>query len=281
VASPTCNICGSPVFGDTYGEKDSAFLRRNVRCEGCGSLERHRLIFEVLRLRGLLSGNRRILHLAPEECLATPFRNRFGSSYLSADIDPGQFPFAVARLDLCRDLPTLAPASFDIVLHNHVLEHVACDYRAVAAGLHRLVKPGGLHIFSIPFLEGGFREALEAHTGAERTARFGQSDHMRIFSPIRSARSCRCPRITTRPASFPQNGFSPSTSRKRPGAASTTVPSSSSKGWRIGRSSMSGRQRRSRQALSLSLIVPTASCSSRRTASAKAISLASLRSQDG
>lgn len=183
MASPTCNICGSPDFGDTYAEKDSAFLRRNVRCEGCGSLERHRLIFEVLRLRGLLSGNRRILHLAPEECLATPFRNRFGSSYLSADIDPGQFPFAVTRLDLCRDLPTLAPASFDIVLHNHVLEHVACDYRAVAAGLHRLVKPGGLHIFSIPFLEGGFREALEGHTGAERTARFGQSDHMRIFSP--------------------------------------------------------------------------------------------------
>lgn len=183
MARPTCNICGSSVFGDTYGEKDSAFLRRNVRCEGCGSLERHRLIFEVLRQRGLLSGNRRILHLAPEECLATPFRSRFGSSYLSADIDPGQFPFAVTRLDLCRDLPTLALASFDIVLHNHVLEHVACDYRAVAAGLHRLVKPGGLHIFSIPFLESGFREALEGRTGAERTACFGQSDHMRIFSP--------------------------------------------------------------------------------------------------
>ncbi|WP_432348470.1 methyltransferase domain-containing protein (plasmid) [Shinella yambaruensis] len=183
MARPTCNICGSSVFGDTYGEKDSAFLRQNVRCEGCGSLERHRLIFEVLRLRGLLSGNRRILHLAPEECLATLFRSRFGSRYLGADIDPGQFPFAVARLDLCRDLPTLAPASFDIVLHNHVLEHVACDYRAVAAGLHRLVKPGGLHIFSIPFLEGGFREALDEHTGTERTARFGQADHMRIFSP--------------------------------------------------------------------------------------------------
>lgn len=180
---PTCNICGGSVFGDTHGSKDSAFLRPNVRCEGCGSLERHRLIFEVLRLRGLLSGNRRILHLAPEECLATLFRSRFGGGYLCADIDPGRFPFAVARLDLCRDLGTLAPASFDIVLHNHVLEHVACDYRAVAAGLHRLLKPGGLHVFSIPFMQGGFREALDGQSGAERTARFGQFDHMRIFSP--------------------------------------------------------------------------------------------------
>ena len=183
MARTVCNICGSSVFGDTYGEKDSAFLRRKVRCEGCGSLERHRLIFEVLRLRNLLSGNRRILHLAPEECLATLFRSRFGASYLCTDIDPGQFPFTVTRLDLCHDLGVFPPASFDIVLHNHVLEHVACDYRAVAASLHRLVKPGGLHIFSIPFLEGGYREALDGQTGAERIMRFGQSDHMRIFSP--------------------------------------------------------------------------------------------------
>ena len=183
MTGPACNICGSSAFGDTYGKAGSAFIRAGVRCEGCGSLERHRLIFELLRARGLLSGSRRILHLAPEECLATILRNRFGSNYLCGDLDPTQFAFAgVTRIDLCQDLDRFAPGSFDIVLHNHVLEHVACDYRAVAAALHHLLKPGGLHIFSIPFMEGGFREALDARTDEERTAQFGQWDHMRIFS---------------------------------------------------------------------------------------------------
>jgi SAM-dependent methyltransferase len=178
-----CNICGSSAFGDTYGKPGSAFIRRNVRCEGCGSLERHRLIFELLRVRGLLSGNRRVLHLAPEECLATILRNRFGGNYLCGDLDPAQFSFPVTRIDLCSDLDGFAPGSFDIVLHNHVLEHVACDYKAVAASLDNLLKPGGLHIFSVPFLEGGFREALDERTDDYRTEYFGQWDHMRIFSP--------------------------------------------------------------------------------------------------
>nr|WP_305111177.1 methyltransferase domain-containing protein [Shinella lacus] len=134
-------------------------------------------------MRGLLSGNRRVLHLAPEECLATILRNRFGGNYLCGDLDPGQFSFPVTRIDLCSDLDRFAPASFDIVLHNHVLEHVACDYKAVAARLDGLLKPGGLHIFSVPFLEGGFREALDERTDDYRTDHFGQWDHMRIFSP--------------------------------------------------------------------------------------------------
>lgn len=181
---PACNICGSAAFGDTYGKPGSAFIRRDVRCEGCSSLERHRLIFEFLKTKGLLSGNRRILHIAPEECLATIFRSRFGRNYVCGDVDPAQFSFSgVLRMDLCNDLAKLEPASFDIVLHNHVLEHVACDYQTVAADLHRLVRPGGLHIFSIPFMEGGFREALDDRTDEYRTTHFGQSDHMRIFSP--------------------------------------------------------------------------------------------------
>ncbi len=180
---PACNICGSSAFGDTYGKAGSAFIRRNVRCEGCGSLERHRLIFEMLRMRGLLSGNRRVLHLAPEECLATILRSRFGGNYLCGDLDPGQFSFPVTRIDLCSDLDRFAPGSFDIVLHNHVLEHVACDYKAVAVRLDNLLKPGGLHIFSVPFLEGGFREALDERSDDYRTDQFGQWDHMRIFSP--------------------------------------------------------------------------------------------------
>jgi len=184
VTEPACNICGSSAFGYAYGRAGSAFIRNNVRCEGCGSLERHRLIFELLRERGLLSGNRRILHFAPEECLATILRNRFGANYLCGDLDPNQFAFAgVTRIDLCQDLDRFAPGSFDIVLHNHVLEHVVCDDRSVAASLHSLLKPGGLHIFSIPFMEGGFREALGETTDDERTAQFGQWDHIRIFSP--------------------------------------------------------------------------------------------------
>ncbi|WP_377292662.1 methyltransferase domain-containing protein [Rhizobium sp. SG2393] len=179
-----CNICGGRRFGDTYGQAGSAFLRQGVRCLGCDSLERHRLLYERLERGGFLSRPLAVLHIAPEPCLVGIFRASWGRGYHPADRTPAQVPVqGVARLDLCTDAGRLGAARYDLVIHNHVLEHVDCDYRAVARALHAALKPGGWHIFSIPFMNGGFREAqgpLESH---ERTRRFGQADHMRIFSP--------------------------------------------------------------------------------------------------
>lgn len=50
---------------------------------------------------------------------------------------------------------TFADASFDLVTHSEVLEHVPDDARAFAQ-LHRVLRPGGCMVFTVP-LHGGER----------------------------------------------------------------------------------------------------------------------------
>ncbi len=180
----TCNICGHGTFVDMRQTDRSIFVRKGVVCENCRSLERHRLIFAFLKDRGLLSGNRRILHIAPEPCLALILRARFGKNYIHGDKHVGHYSDRGAmELDLCHDLDKFADASFDLVIHNHVIEHVLCDYRPVLRKLDMLVKPGGWHIFSIPFMPGGYREASPEDGEDWCIANCGQWDHRRVFSP--------------------------------------------------------------------------------------------------
>lgn len=46
-----------------------------------------------------------------------------------------------------------------------------------------LVKPGGWHIFSVPFMPRGYREAAPEASEDWCIAHCGQWDHRRIFSP--------------------------------------------------------------------------------------------------
>jgi phosphoglycolate phosphatase len=109
-----------------------------------------------------------------------------GAGYEAADVDPERYSArvgtSVKRLDLCQDTSKLPSEHYDLVLHNHVLEHVPCNYTWVAQNLHRAVKRGGAHVFSIPISAGYYAEDLDPKlTTDERSARFGQHDHMRRF----------------------------------------------------------------------------------------------------
>lgn len=76
----------------------------------------------------------------------------------------------------------LPSGHYDLVIHNHVLEHVPCNYTLALQHLHRSVKPGGFHLFSVGMERGYFREDLDpALSPDERQARFGQQDHVRVF----------------------------------------------------------------------------------------------------
>lgn len=179
-----CNICGGTRFVDMKPNAKTRFTRKNVQCEACLSLERHRLIFEVLQQSGRLSKPQRVLHFAPEGCLGKRFAELFGSDYRACDIEPELYQgLKVDRVDLCTDLETFQKEKYDIVIHNHVLEHVHCDFRNVLRKIDRLVKPGGIHVFSLPFMLGGYREALYGLTEHQRVDLLGQHDHVRVFSP--------------------------------------------------------------------------------------------------
>jgi phosphoglycolate phosphatase len=178
--SPSCNICGSTAFASYRG-------RPVERCLGCGSKARHRVALDVYdRFLFPLAGRfARVLHFAPEACLHPVLLERFGAGYVSADIAPERYPHAQAlRLALPDGIGIFPDGYFDAVLHNHVMEHVPGHFRDHIAALMRIVKRGGLMIFSVPgpymdrdTVEGGEHLASDA----ERLEKFLQEDHFKLF----------------------------------------------------------------------------------------------------
>jgi SAM-dependent methyltransferase len=177
---PHCNICRSTAFESYRG-------RPAERCSRCGSKARHRIALDVydrflFPMAGCLA---RVLHFAPEACLHPVLLERFGAGYVTADIAPHRYPHAEALEIALPDGVSIFPDGyFEAVLHNHVLEHVPGHWRDHIAALMRIVKPGGLMIFSVPgpymdrdTVEGG--ELLASDR--ERLEKFLQEDHFRLF----------------------------------------------------------------------------------------------------
>jgi SAM-dependent methyltransferase len=178
-----CPICKGVSFEDFNG-------RKNARCCGCRSVERNRLMWMVLdRLDGFRAGAR-VLHIAPELFLARHFQQVSGPNYHACD-DASRYVASklidVRPLDLCQDLGKIPDASYDLIIHSHVLARLPCDVEGVLRALNRLLAPGGRHIFSVPIR--GLRTSEDQSpdltepdlTEAERKARFGHETHRRIF----------------------------------------------------------------------------------------------------
>ena len=89
-------------------------------------------------------------------------------------------PIADVKADIC-DLP-FENNSYDIILCNHVLEHIPDDTKAMQE-LYRVMKPGGYGVFQIP-QDLNRAETFEDNTitdKAERAKIFGQYDHVRVY----------------------------------------------------------------------------------------------------
>ncbi len=152
--------------------------RPNAQCPGCGALERHRQIWLYLRDHtNLLQRPARLLHVAPEPSLRKALSGAAGIDYVCGDLEPGRGDL---QLDVTR-LP-FDDGWFDVILCNHVLEHVQDDRRAMAE-LFRVLRAGGWAILQTP-LNRKKQETFEdpSVTGPEERLRlYGQHDHVRIY----------------------------------------------------------------------------------------------------
>ena len=152
--------------------------RENVLAPGTLSLERHRLLWLYLtRHTDFFSRPASLLHFAPEQAFYKRFRKLPHLHYVTTDLDS---PLADVAADICR-LP-FADASFDIILCNHVLEHIP-DHRKALAELYRVLKPGGWGVFQVP-QELARETTLEDPSITdpdERRRIFGQYDHVRVY----------------------------------------------------------------------------------------------------
>lgn len=145
---------------------------------GCNDRERHLLLF--LRATRLLDEMRgaAILHFAPEKHLSKHVAATQPSRYVRCDLYP-RTP-DVERADLLN-IP-FEGMSFDFVIANHVLEHVADDHKALTE-IRRVLKHGGRAILQTPFSsklhETWHDDGID--TDAARLQAYGQSDHVRLF----------------------------------------------------------------------------------------------------
>jgi SAM-dependent methyltransferase len=118
-----------------------------------------------------------LLHIAPETFLGRTLRALPNIDYLSGDLES---PAAMVKMDI-TDIQ-YPDASFDVILCNHVLEHVPADRQAMRE-LYRVLKPGGWAILQVPIDESR-AETLEDPTIVTPEARqqyYGQYDHVRLY----------------------------------------------------------------------------------------------------
>ena len=172
-----------PCCGQTY----SRFLpfgkpqRPYARCPGCNALERHRLVWLFLQQATALFTPQptplRVLHMAPENILQSLLKPLPHLNYLSADLAA---PNAMVHFDITA-IP-YPEASFDVVLCNHVLEHIPDDRQAMRE-LFRVLAPGGWAVLDVPLKwENATTDEDPSVTDpAERERRFGQDDHVRWY----------------------------------------------------------------------------------------------------
>lgn len=171
-----CNICNGSHFVAMNG-------RPNALCKSCSSVERTRVLKLILDSEGFPKAGMRVLHFAPEEGLAKYLRDIVGpENYHARDIDIRRYQnVGVKYFDLVLEAHTLPDDHYDLVIHNHVAEHLPCNVTAILYHLHRALKPTGRHVFSIPILSGRYDETFADIGEPERIKRFGQFDHVRRF----------------------------------------------------------------------------------------------------
>jgi SAM-dependent methyltransferase len=154
--------------------------RNNVLSPSTLSLERHRLLWLFLNEESdffTSTVTKKVLHFAPEQAFYKLFRNQKNLDYTTTDL---LSPLADVKADICN-LP-FEDNQYDVILCNHVLEHIPDDTKAMQE-LYRVLKPGGMAILQIP------QELSRAVTFSddtitdqkERAKIFGQYDHVRIY----------------------------------------------------------------------------------------------------
>ena len=140
----TCPLCqfSGPAFVHLSNHLSISW---NSACPNCNSRSRHRGLIFLYRKYLQNSRGKKILHFAPEPVLENKIRKCSQHQYYTTDYHMSDVDFPKENIqELSFD-----DSSFDLVLSNHVLEHVPDDQQALTE-ISRVLIRGGAMIITIP-----------------------------------------------------------------------------------------------------------------------------------
>lgn len=170
-----------PINGKTYRKLlpyGRLRSRENALAPDSMSLERHRLMWLYMKEKtNFFDDNLRFLHIAPEYCFINIFKKMKNIDYVTGDLIS---PWADVKMDV-HDIP-FEENTFDVVICNHVLEHVQ-DSHKVMTEFFRVMRSGGWGIFQVPIDSNNpnTEEDLSITDPKVRERLYWQDDHLRLF----------------------------------------------------------------------------------------------------
>ena len=156
-----------------------AGINPNGTCPACRSNDRERHIFLHLTKShpSIFIGKSKLLHIAPEKNLWELFKKNKNIEYTAAGFD---MQLASLKMDITK-IPQKNDY-YDVIICNHVLEHILDDKSAMLE-LFRVLRKGGFAILQVP-ISFDNRDTIEDNSVVDPDDRrriFGQSDHVRIY----------------------------------------------------------------------------------------------------
>jgi len=191
----TCPFCGytskdlAPIGANIPVLKEKEVIGAGLRkggCHKCNSSDRERLIYIFLKYKEKLFTSEKkhisILHLAPEKNLSRALLNTGFENYICGDLFTAgySYPDYVQNMNVLN-IP-FEDDYFDLIICNHLLEHVPEDISAMKE-LYRVLKKPGKAILQVPIskkLDITY-EDFSITDPKQREASFGQFDHVRIY----------------------------------------------------------------------------------------------------
>ena len=189
----TCNFCNAsyekfvpeypyPAIANAINANEViAGYGANVYCPNCMSKNRERLVLAVLE-NMLPIDDKTILHFSPEKNLYNYLASK--ANVTTVDIVPGfykKIDSAITYADATN--LQFKDANFDMVIANHILEHIPEDIVAMKE-MYRVLQPSGVAILQVPYSEKLTATIEEPHINnpAKQEQLFGQKDHVRIYA---------------------------------------------------------------------------------------------------
>ena len=161
------------------------WLRDHLRCRRCASVPRERALLHVLNLVAPDWREASVHESSPGNSASRKLMQEAGS-YLPSQYDPGvprgEWDAAGAFRSEDLERQTFEDESFDIVVTQDVFEHLFRPDQAIAE-IARTLKPGGMHICTVPLLYQSGPSVRRAAREADGVRHFAEPVHHTDVQP--------------------------------------------------------------------------------------------------